>query len=151
ADATLAAQEVRNDDCAAPDSHHDRAPPRRRHRRLDGQHIGRGFDCLADGGVRREAARGSAPPDRLRTCALHLPGGGRLRRRPRERLMPTADVPALRTRGAPRELVSTPLLPAGFGVPPSRWIHPATRFRELLQSEPYLFGPGVYDPMGAQL
>ena len=53
-------------------------------------------------------------------------------------------------RGA-RELAPTPLLPAGFEVPASRWIHPATRFRELLRTEPYLFGPGVYDPMGAQL
>lgn len=50
-----------------------------------------------------------------------------------------------------RELAPTPLLPAGFEVPASRWIHPATRFRELLRTEPYLFGPGVYDPMGAQL
>jgi isocitrate lyase len=49
------------------------------------------------------------------------------------------------------ELASTPLLPPGFRVPVSRWIHPATRFRELLRTEPYLFGPGVYDPMGAQL
>ncbi|HEY5630246.1 MAG TPA: isocitrate lyase/PEP mutase family protein [Candidatus Limnocylindrales bacterium] len=50
-----------------------------------------------------------------------------------------------------RELRATPLLPAGFGVPVSRWTHPATRFRQLLDSEPYLFGPGIYDPMGAQL
>jgi isocitrate lyase len=49
------------------------------------------------------------------------------------------------------ELRETPLLPDGFGVPVSRWTHPATRFRELLRSEPYLFGPGIYDPMGAQL
>jgi isocitrate lyase len=56
------------------------------------------------------------------------------------------DIPAEAAR-----LASTPLLPAGFEVPASRWIHPATRFRELLRTEPYLFGPGVYDPMGAQL
>src|ERR687896_2732752 len=48
-------------------------------------------------------------------------------------------------------LASTPLLPVGFEVPASRWTHPATRFREVLRTEPYLFGPGVYDPMGAQL
>ena len=48
-------------------------------------------------------------------------------------------------------LASTPLLPEGFRVSASRWTHPATRFRELLRTEPYLFGPGVYDPMGAQL
>jgi isocitrate lyase len=52
---------------------------------------------------------------------------------------------------APGELRPTPLLPDGFSVPASRWKHPATRFRELLASEPYLFGPGIYDPMGAQL
>src|SRR5438034_4889734 len=52
---------------------------------------------------------------------------------------------------APTELAPSPLLPEGFGVPPSRWIHPATRFRERLRTEPYLFGPGVYDPMGAEL
>jgi isocitrate lyase len=49
------------------------------------------------------------------------------------------------------EVVSTPLLPEGFGVPSSRWTNPSTRMRALLDSEPYLFGPGVYDPMGAQL
>lgn len=48
-------------------------------------------------------------------------------------------------------LSPSPLLPEGFGIPMSRWVHPATRFRALLESEPYLFGPGVYDPMGAQL
>jgi isocitrate lyase len=46
---------------------------------------------------------------------------------------------------------TTPLLPDGFEVPASRWIHPSARMRELLRTEPYLFGPGVYDPMGAQL
>src|SRR4051812_22703176 len=49
------------------------------------------------------------------------------------------------------ELTETPLLPDGFYVPKSRSIHPSTRMRELLASEPYLFGPGVYDPMTAQL
>ena len=48
-------------------------------------------------------------------------------------------------------LASTPLLPDGFMVPVSRWTHPSTRMRELLRTEPYLFGPGVYDPFGAQL
>ena len=55
-----------------------------------------------------------------------------------------ADGPATR-------LVPSPLLPDGFQVPASRWIHPSTRMRELLRTEPYLFGPGVYDPFGAQL
>ena len=48
-------------------------------------------------------------------------------------------------------LARTPLLPDGFRVPASRWTHPSTRMRELLRTEPYLFGPGVYDPFGAQL
>jgi isocitrate lyase len=53
--------------------------------------------------------------------------------------------------GGDGRLVSTPLLPDGFQVPASRWTRPSTRMRELLRTEPYLFGPGVYDPMGAQL
>jgi isocitrate lyase len=52
---------------------------------------------------------------------------------------------------AQARLVETPLLPPGFMVPESRWTNPSTRMRQLLDSEPYLFGPGVYDPMGAQL
>ena len=48
-------------------------------------------------------------------------------------------------------LASTPLLPEGFQVPASRWTRPSTRMRQLLESEPYLFGPGVYDAHGAQL
>lgn len=48
-------------------------------------------------------------------------------------------------------LASTPLLPDGFSVAASRWTHPSVRMRELLRTEPYLFGPGVYDPFGAQL
>src|SRR5438105_14977502 len=48
-------------------------------------------------------------------------------------------------------LVGTPLLPPGYFVPKSRWTHPSTRMRELLETEPYLFGPGIYDPLGAQL
>ncbi|MBA3959941.1 MAG: isocitrate lyase/PEP mutase family protein, partial [Chloroflexi bacterium] len=48
-------------------------------------------------------------------------------------------------------LVTSPLLPDGYRVPASRSTHPSTRMRELLRTEPYLFGPGVYDPMGAQL
>lgn len=49
------------------------------------------------------------------------------------------------------ELVSTPLLPDGFFVPSTRYEHPSQRMRRLLETEPYLFGPGVYDPMTAQL
>jgi isocitrate lyase len=48
-------------------------------------------------------------------------------------------------------LATTPLLPDGYYVPASRWTRASTRMRELLATEPYLSGPGVYDPMGAQL
>jgi isocitrate lyase len=51
----------------------------------------------------------------------------------------------------PNQLVATPLLPEGCCVPASRFVHPSTRMRHLLATEPYLFGPGVYDPMTAQL
>ncbi len=49
------------------------------------------------------------------------------------------------------ELVETPLLPKGYYVPKSRFTHPSVRMRELLETEPFLLGPGVYDPFGAQL
>jgi isocitrate lyase len=56
-----------------------------------------------------------------------------------------------RTNGRVPDVVPSPLLPDGYVVPASRWTHPSTRMRQLLETEPYLFGPGVYDPMGAQL
>ena len=59
--------------------------------------------------------------------------------------MPTVAVPQA------TKLVPSPLLPDGFKVPASRFVHPSTRMRELLETYPFLFGPGVYDPMGAQL
>ena len=49
------------------------------------------------------------------------------------------------------QLVASPLLPDGFKLPASRFVHPSRRMRELLDTEPFLFGPGVYDPMGAEL
>ena len=49
------------------------------------------------------------------------------------------------------DLVSTPLLPQGLKVPASRNEDPSKRLRRLLASKPYVFGPGVYDPMGAEL
>jgi len=56
---------------------------------------------------------------------------------------------------APRQLadalVASPLLPDGFYVPASRWTRASTRMRQLLASEPYLFGPGIYDALGAEL
>src|SRR5712692_6290615 len=49
------------------------------------------------------------------------------------------------------ELTSTPLLPDGFKVPASRNEEPSRRLRRLLATKPYVFGPGVYDPFGAEL
>lgn len=49
------------------------------------------------------------------------------------------------------DLVPSPLLPEGYVVPASRAVDPSTRMRELLDTEPFLFGPGVYDPHGAEL
>jgi isocitrate lyase len=49
------------------------------------------------------------------------------------------------------ELTETPLLPPGFKIPTTRYVHPSLRMRQLIETEPYLFGPGVYDPFGAQL
>jgi isocitrate lyase len=66
--------------------------------------------------------------------------------------MTTIERPAPRAQEDGRlPLAQTPLLPDGFSVPVSRWTHPSTRMRELLRTKPYLFGPGVYDPFGAQL
>jgi isocitrate lyase len=48
-------------------------------------------------------------------------------------------------------LVSTPLLPDGFKVPASRSEEPSKRLRRLLATQPFVFGPGVYDPFGAEL
>src|SRR3977135_2700163 len=49
------------------------------------------------------------------------------------------------------DLVSTPLLPQGFKAPAARNEYPSKRLRRLLAAKPYVFGPGVYDPMGAEL
>jgi len=49
------------------------------------------------------------------------------------------------------KLAETPLLPPGLRVPASRWTDPATRLRDLLDGEPFVFAPGVYDPHGAEL
>jgi isocitrate lyase len=48
-------------------------------------------------------------------------------------------------------LTPSALLPQGYFVPASRRVDPSTRMRELLDTEPFLFGPGVYDPQGAEL
>src|SRR5437868_2803434 len=49
------------------------------------------------------------------------------------------------------ELTETPLLTPGFKIPTSRYVHPSVRMRQLIETELYLFGPGIYDPFGAQL
>ena len=49
------------------------------------------------------------------------------------------------------DLISTPLLPGGFKVPASRHEDPSRRLRRMLATKPYVFGPGVYDPFGAEL
>jgi len=49
------------------------------------------------------------------------------------------------------KLVPTPLLPEGYTVPASRFEDPSTRMRRLLDTEPFVFVPGVYDPHGAEL
>jgi isocitrate lyase len=46
---------------------------------------------------------------------------------------------------------SSALLPDGFRVPDSRTERPSTRFRRLLRERPYVFAPGVYDPMTAEI
>ncbi len=49
------------------------------------------------------------------------------------------------------ELARSPLLPEGYQVPASRNEDPSRRLRKLLATRPYVFGPGVYDPFGAEL
>src|SRR5437764_6674674 len=48
-------------------------------------------------------------------------------------------------------LISTPRVPEGYQRPPSRNEPASKRLRRLLAEKPYVFAPGVYDPMGAQL
>src|SRR5260370_4753118 len=65
-----------------------------------------------------------------------------------------ARIPATattRTSSSLMELISSPLLPEGFNVPVSRHEAPSRRLRRLLATKPYVFGPGVYDPFGAEL
>ena len=66
-------------------------------------------------------------------------------------LAPAPREPAPPTLPTRTDLAPTPLLPDGFQVSVSRWTHPSVGMRDLLRTEPYLFGPGVYDPFGAQL
>src|SRR5438067_148080 len=49
------------------------------------------------------------------------------------------------------DLRPTPLLPDGYRVPASRWENQSARLRKLMEEKPYVFGPGVFDPHGAEL
>src|SRR5438309_830115 len=95
-----------------------------------------------------------APPDRcgvtevLLRCSIPKLRSSSARARTTARSITTMI--ETRTDGRPA-LVSTPLLPPGFTVPASRYEKASTRMRRLLDSERYLFGPGVYDPLAAQL
>jgi isocitrate lyase len=59
--------------------------------------------------------------------------------------------PATRGQMPQADLMTSPLVPDGYSIPRSRNVNPSRRMRAMLASEPYLFGPGVYDPMTAQL
>src|SRR5437773_3907167 len=64
---------------------------------------------------------------------------------------PVRSIGPIHTAAPARQLDSTPLLPDGFKFPASRNEDPSQRLRRLLAGKPYVFGPGVYDPMGAEL
>ena len=49
------------------------------------------------------------------------------------------------------DLRPTPLLPDGYRIPATRWENQSTRLRQMLASQPYVFGPGIFDPHGAEL
>src|SRR2546421_9754239 len=49
------------------------------------------------------------------------------------------------------DLRPTPLLPDGYRVPASRWENQSARLRKLMEEKPYVFGPGIFDPHGAEL
>ena len=49
------------------------------------------------------------------------------------------------------ELRPTQLLPDGYQVPASRWENQSTRLRRMMKEQPYVFGPGIFDPHGAEL
>ncbi|MDQ6901202.1 MAG: hypothetical protein M3072_17175, partial [Candidatus Dormibacteraeota bacterium] len=48
-------------------------------------------------------------------------------------------------------LVDTPLLPPGFQIPETRFLPPSQVLRQKMESQPYVFGPGIFDPHGAEL
>ena len=49
------------------------------------------------------------------------------------------------------DLATTPLLPEGYRVPASRWTPPSQVLRQKLDTQPYVFAPGIFDPHGAEL
>jgi isocitrate lyase len=49
------------------------------------------------------------------------------------------------------KLATTPLLPEGYQVPASRWTPPSRVLRQKLDSQPFVFAPGIFDPHGAEL
>jgi isocitrate lyase len=49
------------------------------------------------------------------------------------------------------DLRPTPLLPDGYTVPATRWENQSTRLRRMMDSQSFVFGPGVFDPHGAEL
>src|ERR1041385_9580485 len=59
--------------------------------------------------------------------------------------------PGIPTKEEPMELATTPLLPAGCKVPASRWARPSQVLRQKMDSQPYVFAPGIFDPHGAEL
>ena len=104
---------------------------------------------------RRSPPRRRRRPVSARTTAASTtrtrePSGATCDDRHRSRPATITAQPAAATTSS--ALASTPLPPDGFhGARRSRWTHPSTRMRELLATRPYLFGPGIYDPFGAQL
>src|SRR2546427_7472891 len=80
-----------------------------------------------------------------------MPGAVQLRSRERVAARPSRAKSNSWKGVHPMELVATPLLPDGFKVPASRNEDPSRRLRRLLATKPYVFGPGVYDPFGAEL
>ncbi|HEY4027192.1 MAG TPA: isocitrate lyase/PEP mutase family protein [Candidatus Dormibacteraeota bacterium] len=55
------------------------------------------------------------------------------------------------TKEDPMDLATTALLPDGYKVPTSRWTPSSKVLRRKLDSQPYVFAPGIFDPHGAEL
>src|SRR5688572_11940277 len=107
--------------------------------------VGRHVGSKARSHRRHGAGGGAEPPraaQRRRGGRLHLPGP--LHPRSRIRIAPGGNV-------MDRALRPSPLLPAGSGIPATRGRRGSTLFRELLAERPFVFAPGVYDPMTAEL